>query len=100
MGIGDKLEQEARDVASWLRAHADQFSPLRIVRVDPSVDTDEGGEPFIRLTVVLEDPDDPDEGWPIDTTFRLYRAVREEASEAEHGMWAYVHLQSVSGEAA
>jgi len=95
-----KLEEDARGLASWLRANAVSFAPLQIVRVDPSLDTDSEGEQFIRLTVVLEDPADSDEGWPLDATFRLYRAVREEVVEAEHGLAAYVHLQSVSDEAA
>jgi hypothetical protein len=100
MRVGDKLEQEAREVGAWLREHAHEFAPLQIRRVDPSLDTGEDGDPFIRLTVVLEDPEDPDQGWPYDSTSRLYRAVRDEAARLEHGMWAYVHLQSVSDEAA
>jgi hypothetical protein len=50
--------------------------------------------------VVLADPDDPDTGWPFDETQRLYRAACDEAARLEHGMWAYVHLQSLSDEAA
>jgi hypothetical protein len=100
MRVGDKLEQEAREVGAWLREHADEFAPLQIRRVDSALDTDDEGDPFIRLTVVLADPEDPEEGWPLDSTSRLYRAVRDEAARLEHGMWAHVHLQSVSDEVA
>jgi hypothetical protein len=100
MRVGDKLEQEAREVGAWLREHAGDFAPLRIKRVDASLDTGEDGEPFVRLTVVLKDPEDPDQGWPFDSTSRLRRAVRDEAAALEHGMWAYVHLQAESDEAA
>jgi hypothetical protein len=100
MRVDDKLEQEAREVGAWLREHASEFAPLQIRRVDPSLDTGEDGEPFIRLTVVLEDPEDPDQGWPMDPKWRLRRAVQEEANRREHGLWTHVHLQSVSDEAA
>jgi hypothetical protein len=100
MRVDDKLEQEAREVGAWLREHASEFAPLQIRRVDPSLDTGEDGEPFIRLTVVLEDPEDPEQGWPMDSTWHLRRAVRDVAAHLEHGLWTHVHLQSVSDEAA
>lgn len=85
--------------AGWLVTRADDFPPLHIVRVDPSVDPDDDGELSIMLTVVLEDPTDPDEGWSVDAVFRLYRAVREETLHARH-VQAHVHLQAESDEAA
>jgi hypothetical protein len=100
MRLYDQLEREGREVAAWVREHADEFAPLQILRVDPEIETGDDGDPFIRLTVVLADPDDPDTGWPFDETQRLYRAACDEAARLEHGMWAYVHLQSLSDEAA
>jgi hypothetical protein len=35
MRVGDRLEQEARDVGQWVQEHADEFAPLQIRRVDP-----------------------------------------------------------------
>lgn len=95
-----ELMQEARHLADWLRGHTDDFLPLEIVRVDVDVSTDHDGEPSVNLTVVLEDPADPDAGWPIAEVFGLYRAVNERSLASELGTPAYVHLQSVSDEAA
>jgi len=87
-------------VASWLEARADAFPPLRIVRVDAAVGTDDDGEPVIRLTVVLDDPADPDGGWSDDALFQLIGAVNDEAEAAEHGMFVYSLPQAISTEAA
>jgi hypothetical protein len=98
--IRDQLELEARGVASWLEAHADAFPALHIVRVDSAVATDDDGEWVIDLTVVLEDPTDPDSGWSDDALLQLSRAANDEAQAAEHRMFVYVFPQAVSTEAA
>lgn len=100
MRIRDQLEREARRVASWLEARAEAYPPLRIVRVDSAVGTDDDGEAVIKLTVVLEDPAEPDGGWSTDALFRLIGEVNDEAEAAEHGMFVYVFPQAVSTAAA
>lgn len=100
MWIRDQLELEARGVAAWLQANADAFPALPIVRVDATVATDDDGEWIIDLTVVLEDPSDPDSGWSDDALVQLSRAANDKAQAAEHRMLVYVFPQAVSTEAA
>jgi hypothetical protein len=95
-----ELQAGAIDMASWLWDNRAQFLPLEIVRVDPKVIDKINGELAIELTVVLEDPADPDEGWPVGAFPALYEAALDRAL-AEYDSLLYIHpLARSSDEAA
>jgi hypothetical protein len=100
MRLYDQLGQEGREVAAWVREHAEEFAPLQILRVDPEIETGDDGDPFIRLTVVLADHDYSLETWPGDATQRLFEATLAEAHRKEHRMWTHLHFQTPSDEVA
>jgi hypothetical protein len=85
-----ELQVGATDVGSWLMDHREDFRPLAILRVDPAVVVDHTGEMVIELTVVLEDPTDPDEGWPAGAVPALRNAVMSKAY-VDYDATAYVH---------
>lgn len=90
------LLDDAQEVGAWLTRNRDRFHPLDIRRVEPAVIADEDGRAVIELTVILEDPADPDEGWPVDAALALYRAAQNHAAESDPDVSTYVHLQARS----
>jgi hypothetical protein len=80
----------AAEIASWLWENRERFRPLEIVRVEPEVIDTITGELAIRLTVVLEDPEDPDGTWPLGAYDALYDAALDRAL-AEYDSLLYVH---------
>lgn len=85
-----ELQAGAVEMASWLWDNREQFRPLEILRVEPSVIDTITGELAIRLAVVLEDPADEDEGWPFDALNTLMHAALHRAL-AEYDSLLYVH---------
>jgi hypothetical protein len=85
-----ELQAGAVEMASWLWDNREQFRPLEILRVESKVIDTITGELAIRLTVVLEDPEDPDETWPRGAYNAMYKAALDR-SLAEYDSLLYIH---------
>ena len=88
------VPESADALRQWLLSGAADAGELRVVDVHVTWDEDSEGEPILRFSVVLEDPDD--ETWPLDSVLAFHRAVDEHASESELGTAWHVSLEAAT----
>lgn len=90
------VPESAESLRQWLLSGAVDAGGLRVVDVHVVWDEDSEGEPILRFTVVLEDPDE--ETWPLQSVLAFHRAVDERASESELGTAWHVALEAATEE--
>ena len=94
------LRREARQVADWLEAHADDFPPIRVVRVESEIIEDVDDEWSIKLIAVLEDPPEPHRGWSDEALFAMIDAADVYAHTLDNAMMVYLTPVKRSSQAA
>jgi hypothetical protein len=86
--VDDRIEQEASDLAAWLKSLP--APPIAVLDVKASTGEDQSGDPSIFLTVTLPDPDPTNEKWDFKQTWKLRQLVQAEARRRR--VHAYVHM--------
>lgn len=90
MATALQLDDAGAALRTWLRGK--RYGPVEVLDVTPSVEPDSDGVPAIFLGVVLSDPPEGSETWPLEHVLSLRRAVLEHAGELGLDAPVYVKI--------
>ncbi len=93
-----ELELDADDLAGWLEAEPDRFDGVHIVRAEAAPTLDDDGEPAIEVTLVLSDPQAPEQTWPVESASAIFRAVDEHAAGLRESPRTFVQFRAASSD--
>jgi hypothetical protein len=84
------LDDAAEQLAQWVRGQ--RFGPVEVVHATQRVEADADDVPAIFLVLVLNDPPDGSETWPLEDVLSLRRSVLNQARELGIEAPVYVEL--------
>jgi hypothetical protein len=84
-----ELDHAGEELARWVRDK--RYGVVRVLDASYTVDRDADEVPAIFLKLVLSDPPEGEETWPLESVLRLRRSVLERVDE--QGLEAPVYVQ-------
>ena len=74
-------------VLSWLKGRS--FGSIRVNEVTFALDQSADGQPLVRFTVTLDDPEPGQETWPFDDIQSMLRSIDDQAvAEGIESRWS------------
>ena len=74
-------------VLSWLKGRS--FGSIRVNEVTFALDQSADGQPLVRFTVTLDDPEPGQETWPFDDIQSMLRSIDDQAvAEGVESRWS------------